>query len=256
MQKAQFANPGGAAVISSQINVEKNFAFLEFRSVDECTRGLAFDGLVYNGQALKLRRPKDYQPVPGMENMGSVNLIPGVVSTQVPDSANKIYIGNLPLSFNADNVKELLTQFGPLKAFHLVTDPATEASKGFAFCEFVNISDGDDTIKGLHGLNLGEKELVVQRASLGARVGTGMATGATGGGLLAPVGQLKSTRVLVLMNMLDLEELKDDESYEDIVEDIREECMKHGKVVSLEIPRPSEGNPNRKSYLILNFKQT
>ena len=30
------------------------------------------------------------------------------------------YIGNLPAAFNAENVKELLTQFGPLRAFHLV----------------------------------------------------------------------------------------------------------------------------------------
>jgi len=35
--------------------------------------------------------------------------------------------------------------------------------------------------------------------------------------------------------------LNDDEEYEDILEDIREECAKYGPVKSLEIPRPIDG---------------
>lgn len=41
--------------------------------------------------------------------------------------------------------------------------------------------------------------------------------------------------------MVTPEELKDEEEYEDILEDIREECNKYGIVRSLEIPRPIEG---------------
>lgn len=41
--------------------------------------------------------------------------------------------------------------------------------------------------------------------------------------------------------MVTPEELKDEEEYEDILEDIREECSKYGTVRSLEIPRPIEG---------------
>jgi len=37
------------------------------------------------------------------------------------------------------------------------------------------------------------------------------------------------------------DELRDDEEYEDILDDIREECQKYGAVRSLEIPRPMEG---------------
>ena len=40
------------------------------------------------------------------------------------------------------------------------------------------------------------------------------------------------------MNMLTVDDLKDDDEYEDIVEDIREECVKYGAVKSLEVPRP------------------
>lgn len=37
------------------------------------------------------------------------------------------------------------------------------------------------------------------------------------------------------------DELKDEEEYEDILEDIKEECNKYGVVRSIDIPRPIEG---------------
>lgn len=41
--------------------------------------------------------------------------------------------------------------------------------------------------------------------------------------------------------MVTLDELKDEEEYKDISEDVREECNKYGTIQSLEIPRPIEG---------------
>lgn len=41
--------------------------------------------------------------------------------------------------------------------------------------------------------------------------------------------------------MVTPDELQDEEEYEDILEDIREECGKYGLVRSLEIPRPIKG---------------
>ncbi len=49
------------------------------------------------------------------------------------------------------------------------------------------------------------------------------------------------TEVLCLMNMVAPEELLDDEEYEEIVEDVKEECSKYGQVKSIEIPRPVDG---------------
>ena len=44
-------------------------------------------------------------------------------------------------------VKELLTSFGPLKAFNLVKDSATGLSKGYAFCEYVDVNLNDQVTK-------------------------------------------------------------------------------------------------------------
>ena len=39
---------------------------------------------------------------------------------------------------NYNQVKELLTAFGPLKAFNLVKDAVTNISRGYAFCEYMD----------------------------------------------------------------------------------------------------------------------
>lgn len=78
-------------------------------------------------------------------------------------------MGGLPNYLNDDQVKELLTSFGQLRAFNLVKDSATGLSKGYAFCEYVDGSITDQAIAGLNGMQLGDKKLVVQRASVGAK---------------------------------------------------------------------------------------
>ncbi|KAL0985156.1 hypothetical protein UPYG_G00153530 [Umbra pygmaea] len=244
----------GNPVLAVQINQDKNFAFLEFRSVDETTQAMAFDGIIFQGQSLKIRRPHDYQPLPGMSENPSV-YVPGVVSTVVPDSAHKLFIGGLPNYLNDDQVKELLTSFGPLKAFNLVKDSATGLSKGYAFCEYVDVNLNDQVtmenqaIAGLNGMQLGDKKLLVQRASVGSKNATLTSINQTPVTLQVP-GLMNSsmtqmgglpTEVLCLMNMVAPEELVDEEEYEEIVEDVRDECSKYGQVKSIEIPRPVDG---------------
>lgn len=104
----------GNPVLAVQINQDKNFAFLEvgdacihwlilpmnmqgcilqftiflllilqFRSVDETTQAMAFDGIIFQGQSLKIRRPHDYQPLPGMSENPSV-YVPGMNTLQFP----------------------------------------------------------------------------------------------------------------------------------------------------------------------------
>lgn len=53
-----------------------NFVSVKFRSVDETTQAMAFDGIIFQGQSLKIRRPHDYQPLPGMSENPSV-YVPG-----------------------------------------------------------------------------------------------------------------------------------------------------------------------------------
>jgi len=246
MNMAGLAQADGNAIISCQVNLDKNFAFLEFRSVDECTHALAFDGINFQGQLLKLRRPREYQALPGVTDGNPSIAVPGIVSTIVADTPHKVFIGCIPNYLNEDQVKELLSSFGPLRSFNLVMDTATGLSKGFAFCEYLDPGITDQACAGLNGMQLGDKKLVVQRASVGKNPGSAQSTmmNMQIPGLsmdrVAAAGTT-ATEVLCLMNMVMPEDLEDEEEYEDILEDVKEECGKYGRVRSLEIPRPIKG---------------
>lgn len=88
---------------------------------------MAFDGIIFINGPLKIRRPKDYGG--GVEMASPGVHVPGVVSTNVPDSINKVFVGGLPTYLNEENVMELLKSFGELKAFNLVRENGTGASK-------------------------------------------------------------------------------------------------------------------------------
>ena len=151
------------------------------------------------------------------------------------DSPNKVFLGGLPNYLNEDQVKELLTSCGQLRAFNLVKDSAMGISKTYAFCEFIDVTITDQAIACLNGMQLGDQKLIVQRASIGAK---NMATMNAASGMQA-AGQ--QTEVLCLLNMVQPEELVNEEEYEDILEDMFEECSKFGGVRSIQIPRPLPG---------------
>lgn len=106
-------------------------------------------------------------------------------------------------------------------------------------------------------MELGDRYLVVQRAAIGANPakhgppGSGigfpdMPPGAIPGLNQPPAsilaagegGEGQPTRVLQVLNMVSVDELANDQDYEEIVEDIKEECGKYGTVEDVKIPRP------------------
>ncbi|KAJ7583286.1 hypothetical protein C8J56DRAFT_953563 [Mycena floridula] len=233
----------GNPVLAVQCNYEKNYAFVEFRSAEDATSAMAFDGIIFINGPLKIRRPKDYG---GQEIPMSSEPVPGVVSTNVPDSINKVFVGGLPPWMNEAQVQELLTSFGPLRAFNLVKESGANQSKGFAFFEYMDPSVTDVAIQSLNGMELAEKFLVVQRASVGAK-GEGIP------GMpemyqqypeiprpIMPAGENNTAeaRILLMLNMVTPEDLVDDQEFGDLYEDIMEECSSFGKVEDLRIPRP------------------
>ena len=94
-------------------------------------------------------------------------------------------------------------------------------------------------------MQLGDKHLVVQRASVGAKPGQPPIPGmyeqyAEIPKPILPAGDLsgEDSRILLMLNMVVPEDLNDDEEYFEIYEDIKDECGKYGEVEDLRIPRP------------------
>lgn len=120
--------------------------------------------------------------------------------------------------------------------------------QGFAFFEYVDIAVTDVAIQSLNGMELGDRYLVVQRASVGAKPGTpGMIPNLPYDQFpeiprpIMPAGTEASTsdtRILLMLNMVTPDDLTDDQEYGDLYEDVKEECSNFGVVEDLRIPRP------------------
>ncbi|KAG6845502.1 hypothetical protein H0H87_008399 [Tephrocybe sp. NHM501043] len=236
----------GNPVLAVQCNYEKNYAFVEFRSAEDATAAMAFDGIIFINGPLKIRRPKDYGGIDMTSSSPGVH-VPGIVSTNVPDSINKVFVGGLPTYLNEEQVMELLKSFGELKAFNLVRENGNGPSKGFAFFEYADVNVTDVAIQSLNGMELGDRYLVVQRASVGAKPGTpGMIPNLPYDQFpeiprpIMPAGtdSTADARILLMLNMVTPDDLIDDQEYGDLYEDVKEECATFGEVEDLRIPRP------------------
>lgn len=265
----------GNPVVSVHLNLEKKFAFVEFRTPEEATAAIDLDGVAFKGSLLKVRRPSDYTPA---TNVLPPNLAPridlsklGVISTQVADGPNKVFCGGLPYDLNEEQIKELVSSFGKLKSFHLVRDKDSILSKGYCFFEYEDVNVTDVACQTLNDMTIGDRKLTVRRAQTKGNVPPmGLPTGmpfppmgvpnaaASYGAvpalipLSAPSNFDISTnpfenphmlqtpsRILCLLSMVDPSELHDDQEYQDIMDDISDECSRFGRVLRVYIPRPS-----------------
>lgn len=107
-------------------------------------------------------------------------------------------------------------------------------------------------------MELGDRYLVVQRASIGAKPVAGMPgmpsveeyQNALMGRRVAMPRALDvenvEARVLLMLNMVTPDDLISDQDYNEIVEDIRDECSNYGAVEDLRVPRPSQSSREKK----------
>ncbi|CAN0880349.1 Splicing factor U2af large subunit A [Linum grandiflorum] len=249
------AGPGDA-VVNVYINHDKKFAFVEMRSVEEASNAMALDGIIFEGAPVKVRRPTDYnpslaatlgpsQPNPNL-NLGAVGLTPG--SAGGLEGPDRIFVGGLPYYFTEAQVRELLESFGPLRGFDLVKDRETGNSKGYAFCVYQDVTVTDIACAALNGIKMGDKTLTVRRANQGTNQPKPEQENvllhakqqiALQGALLGQPSimqrlmlQPAATKVVCLTQVVTEDELRDDQEYEDILEDMRLEggkfvCFSH-----------------------------
>lgn len=209
---------------AAQLSADRSFALVEFKTAADATVALALDGQTMeadeangaaNGasQGLQIRRPKDYI-VPAV--VDDPNYEPGRVSSAVIDTPSKISVTNIPPYLSSEQVLELLNSFGELKAFVLAQDRSTEESRGIAFCEYLDPLATEVAIRGLDGMELGDRHLKVRKASIGITQVAGVEMGVNAMSMLAGTTSTDSevTRVLQLLNMVTPEELMDPDDYE------------------------------------------
>jgi splicing factor U2AF subunit len=255
------AGPGPCA-INVYINYEKKFAFVELRTVEEASNAMALDGIMFEGVSVRVRRPNDYNPTaaaalgPGVPNpalnLAAIGLQPGAGQSggMMQDNSERVFVGGLPYYLTEEQCRELLGSFGPIKSFDLVKDRETGNSKGYGFVVYGDPGVTDVACAGLNGMRMGERVLTVRRATEGGGPGGGNAPGSAYPPMpaMAPVA---APHIVRLQEAVTMEELQNDEEYNDIFQDMQEECAKYGLVNQIIIPRP--GEPSGVGKVIINF---
>lgn len=121
--------------------------------------------------------------------------------------------------------------------------------QGYAFFEYADPSVTDVACQGLNGMELGDRYLVVQRASIGAKNPDGTSIippDPSEINIPKPImpaqavqdSAMTGARILLMLNMVVSEDLVDDTEYQELLEDVTEECGKYGPIEDLRIPRP------------------
>lgn len=78
--------------------------------------------------------------------------------------STKLYVGNLPWTFNNNQLLDTFKPHGSVISAKVVTDKESGKSRGFGFVEMENESDANSAIKTLNGSELNGRKLVVAAA--------------------------------------------------------------------------------------------
>lgn len=157
-------------VIKAYLNIEKAFAFVELTSMELASACMALDGVRFDhftGPAtLRVRRPNDYRPELVPKNLGPIpEFRPEILSeygAAQPSGPGKLFVGGVPHNLGEEQILELLSTCGKVKAFNLVRDPGQTTSKGYCFCEYTTLQEAEFAIQVLNDMVVGDRKLTVR----------------------------------------------------------------------------------------------
>jgi RNA recognition motif-containing protein len=78
--------------------------------------------------------------------------------------SKKLYVGNLAYSVRDDDLQQHFNAFGTVESAKVMMERDTGRSKGFGFVEMGSAQEAQAAIEGMHGKNMGGRDLTVNIA--------------------------------------------------------------------------------------------
>jgi splicing factor U2AF subunit len=192
-------------------------------------------------------------------------MIKDMTNSQSAKVDRKLYIGNIPTGITPQMLTDLLNS--ALQKMGVNVDPPGNSIIGawispdnnYAFVDFRTPEEATNGFAlnsvAIHGqtLKVGRPRSYQQTQTVQNPLAMLLGNPGASVNPLAGLGQTEAppiettarifppSRILVLKNMVLVQELEIDEEYDEIKEDVKEECEKFGKVESMKIPRPVKG---------------
>jgi RNA recognition motif-containing protein len=77
---------------------------------------------------------------------------------------NTIYVGNLPFSWGASEVKKMFGRAGEICSVKVSIDRFSGRSQGYGFIEYASIKEANHAIEQFNGIEVHDRKLVVSKA--------------------------------------------------------------------------------------------
>lgn len=234
------------------------FAFIELTSADMANKALQLNGIPFLGSYLKVSRPSKFvgpKEIPGLKSTWQEltgQEMPGVaLDAEQEKLSRELFIGNTTPEMTESMIREFLGN--AMLQVGLNEQPGNpivtcRVSGKFAFVELRTAQEAKNALN-LNNIPFLGSVLRVGRPSKwnGPPDPTGnwediLAKFMAGELTVKPVptSSVAPSRVVQLLNMLSEQDLVNEDEYQDILEDTREECSQFGKLVSVIIPKAGE----------------
>ncbi|XP_030837762.1 RNA-binding motif protein, X chromosome isoform X3 [Strongylocentrotus purpuratus] len=106
---------------------------------------------------------------------------PSKMPAAVKDSPNKIFVSNLPKTWDEGRMEKLFETFGKISQVNLMKNKESGDSRGFGFITFDTAEDANDAIQGMNGKDVEGVQLKVDAALKSLHSGGGGGMGDRGG---------------------------------------------------------------------------
>lgn len=75
-----------------------------------------------------------------------------------------IFVGNLNFRTTEEQLQNLFASFGAVSSVKIITDKLSGRSKGFAFVEMPDATEGENAINNLNSYSFNSRQIVVSEA--------------------------------------------------------------------------------------------
>ena len=253
----KYENSGKMPIYDCFIGETKRFGILDFNDLEAVWKILKLSPIIFKDSKIFFRRPKGFftKHYEGKKyeldkNGNLINLEAG--------NEFKLYISNLPQYMNEIQTKKLVESFGQLKDFQMKKEfsAGEKISKGYCIVEYFSNKDGENALKNLQNLKIGDKNLVLKKIETQKKIFKNknaptkeMETSfllmfpkirdkLVQAMLSIPKSAVEPTKNIQLLNMCSPEDLFDIEFVEELEEDVLDKCKNYGPVDKIVINTP------------------
>lgn len=255
----KFEDTDNKPVRNCFIGETKRFAILQLIDLECVWQLLKLSPVIYKDVKVYISRPKGFFVSHYQSGNYKLDENGNLINQDEGDQV-KLYISNLPQYMKEIQVRKLAESFGPLKNLQMKMEFSMGESvpKGYCIVEYLNPLHAEEAYKKLQDLQVGDKLLKVKRVEV-VREDTAVAnrTAPTRelqtsfllmfpklrdplvqGTLSIPVFCTSDSRVIQFLNMCTPEDLFEQDFYEQLKDDVVNECSKFGFIDNIEIVRP------------------